>query len=119
MHLKTKQRHWYVLRSVSASFFQLKQLRLGLGLSLVCETGGKSDFISQNSELLSHNSDFISQNSELLSHNSDFISQNSELLSHNSDFVGHNFKFMSHNSETKVRIAGKKVRNGWKREVSY
>ncbi len=30
MHLETKQRHWYILRSVSASFFQLKQLRLTL-----------------------------------------------------------------------------------------
>ncbi len=27
MHLETKQRHWYILRSVNASFFQLKQLR--------------------------------------------------------------------------------------------
>ncbi len=26
-HLETKQRHWYILRSVNASFFQLKQLR--------------------------------------------------------------------------------------------
>ncbi len=28
MHLETKQRHCHVLRSISASFFQLKQLRL-------------------------------------------------------------------------------------------
>ncbi len=27
MHLETKQRHWYILRSVNVSFFQLKQLR--------------------------------------------------------------------------------------------
>ncbi len=27
MHLETKQRHWYIWRSVNASFFQLKQLR--------------------------------------------------------------------------------------------
>ncbi len=27
VHLETKQRHWYIWRSVNASFFQLKQLR--------------------------------------------------------------------------------------------
>ncbi len=45
VHLETKQRHWYILRSISASLFQLKQFRcnfsLGLGSSLFCETGGQ------------------------------------------------------------------------------
>ncbi len=30
VYLETKQKHWYVLRSVSGSFFYLKQLRLTL-----------------------------------------------------------------------------------------
>jgi len=46
VHLETKQCHWNILRYISASCFQLKRsnmhFSLGLGLSLVCETGGKT-----------------------------------------------------------------------------
>ncbi len=31
VHLGRKQKHWYILGSVSASLFQLKQLRVGVG----------------------------------------------------------------------------------------
>ncbi len=40
VHLETKQRHWYILKSISVSFFQGKDTFFLSDLSLVCEAGG-------------------------------------------------------------------------------